>query len=84
MRRNSNSNLKTSDPSHNETPQQVCEWCLLPKFGETQCICDNPRYIRMGVCDGCGEWTDVDKLFCEQWDSDDEYCHGCFIRHTMA
>jgi hypothetical protein len=64
-----------------DTRQQVCEWCRLPKFGDDRCICDSPKFRLMGICDDCGEWTDVDRLFSEEWDSDEEYCNGCYV-HT--
>lgn len=63
-----------------KTRQPVCEWCLLPKFGETRCICDSPKFTEMAICDGCGEWTDVDRLFAEEWDADDQYCFDCSLQ----
>ena len=57
--------------------QKVCEWCLLPKFGENRCICDSPKFSMMEVCDGCEKWTDVDRLY--PGESESVYCPDCSV-----
>lgn len=57
-----------------DTIQKVCEWCLLPKFGENRCICDSAKFSRMQICEECGEYKDVDKIR----EADGQYvCPGC-------
>lgn len=65
------------------THRMVCEWCLLPKFGDNRCVCDRPKFEPMRVCDDYGEFTHIDRLFTEDWDSDDEYCYDCSIRVSI-